>query len=264
MSLSLDHVVILVSDLDAAIADYTALGFNVQPGGTHAEGATHNALIVFEDGSYLELIAFLHRRVAHRWGPWFDRGHVGFVDFALLPTTVTEVIARAHAGGVDYRGPIDSGRTRPDGAIVRWQLGTAPSRDLPFLCGDVTPRALRVQEGAVRLQPNGVRGVASLTVLVADVDASLARYTALLGQTSPAAPTHVAGLGLSQATLPIGTTTLVLVAPGPDPEAPGAVALRARLADTGEGVIGLSLAADATRSLPRSQTHGAAIDLQRG
>ena len=59
MSLTLDHVVIRVNDLERVIADYTALGFTVQRGGTHADGVTHNALVGFADGSYLELIAFL-------------------------------------------------------------------------------------------------------------------------------------------------------------------------------------------------------------
>ncbi|PMP81392.1 MAG: VOC family protein, partial [Roseiflexus castenholzii] len=54
----IDHIVILVRDLLAAIDDYTALGFTVTPGGVHADGATHNALVAFVDGGYLELIAF--------------------------------------------------------------------------------------------------------------------------------------------------------------------------------------------------------------
>ena len=58
MTLSLDHVVIRVRDLEQTIADYNELGFAVQRG-THADGATHNALIGFADGSYFELIAFL-------------------------------------------------------------------------------------------------------------------------------------------------------------------------------------------------------------
>jgi catechol 2,3-dioxygenase-like lactoylglutathione lyase family enzyme len=61
MTLPLDHVVILVAELERAIADYTTLGFTVQRGGTHAGGSTHNALVGFADGSYLELIAFLRR-----------------------------------------------------------------------------------------------------------------------------------------------------------------------------------------------------------
>ena len=49
---AIDHIVILVNDLQAAIDDYAALGFSVAPGGTHADGATHNALIIFADDTY--------------------------------------------------------------------------------------------------------------------------------------------------------------------------------------------------------------------
>ena len=87
MIISIDHVVILVSDLEAAIADYTALGFTVMPGGTHTGGATHNALVVFEDDTYLELIAFLREAPEHPWWRHQPAGE-GLVDFALLPTAI--------------------------------------------------------------------------------------------------------------------------------------------------------------------------------
>ena len=53
----LDHVVIAVRDLAGASADFRSLGFTVVRGGTHPGGWTHNALIAFSDGSYLELLA---------------------------------------------------------------------------------------------------------------------------------------------------------------------------------------------------------------
>jgi catechol 2,3-dioxygenase-like lactoylglutathione lyase family enzyme len=56
---SLDHLVILVRDLDRAVRGYEGLGFSVTPGGEHADGLTRNALIPFKDGSYLELVAFV-------------------------------------------------------------------------------------------------------------------------------------------------------------------------------------------------------------
>ena len=55
----LDHLVVLVSDLDQAIRGCEGLGFAVTSGGEHADGLTCNALIPFKDGSYLELVAFV-------------------------------------------------------------------------------------------------------------------------------------------------------------------------------------------------------------
>lgn len=233
MTLPLDHVVILVADLERAITDYTALGFTVQRGGTHAAGSTHNALVGFADGSYLELIAFLRPDPAHRWGAFAARGHQGFVDFALLPPSVGEVVARARAAGVDYRGPLDGGRTTLDGQVLKWQIGTPPSSDLPFLCGDITPRALRVREGDVRVHANGVTGIASLTVRVTDETASRQRYAALLGlQPGPGA------------TWNLGTTGLQFQEGGGP-----------------HGVVALALAGPTSTSLPLTQTQGAAMTI---
>ena len=66
----LDHLVILVRDLGSTVRDYEGLGFTVTPGGEHADGLTRNALIPFEDGSYLELVAFLdpHDPRDNVWG----------------------------------------------------------------------------------------------------------------------------------------------------------------------------------------------------
>jgi catechol 2,3-dioxygenase-like lactoylglutathione lyase family enzyme len=92
MSLLLDHIVIRVHDLAQTIEDFTALGFTVQQGGTHADGVTHNALIGFADGSYIELIAFLQAAPQRRWWDVGQRHGDGFVDYALLPSSVGAVI----------------------------------------------------------------------------------------------------------------------------------------------------------------------------
>lgn len=260
MPLRLDHLVILVPDLGTAISDYTSLGFTVVPGGTHADGATHNALVVFADGSYLELIAFLRDAPGHRWGGHAARGHSGFIDYALLPLPdVGSVVADAATRGLAYLGPSDGGRLRPDGERLAWQIGTPPSFDLPFLCGDVTPRALRVPEGAVRRHPNGVTGVAALTVAVGDMAAARARYAALLGQPGELLP--LTGLGLAQARFTLGAVSLLLTGPAAGAHGPAAQALHAALAGRPAGVIGLALHGQASAMLSQTHTHGAPMEV---
>ena len=51
----LDHIVIAVGDLDAAIATYQGLGFTVKPGRPHANGI-RNAHVKFAGGDELELL----------------------------------------------------------------------------------------------------------------------------------------------------------------------------------------------------------------
>ena len=182
MSLTLDHIVIAVHDLDTTIADYTALGFNVQRGGDHPGRSTHNALVVFADGSYFELIAWKQPAPQERWWQLLQRHGEGIIDFALLPRSVADTVTQAGQRGLVLDGPLEGGRLRPDGERLHWQTARPPSTDLPFLCGDVTPRALRVPEGDARRHANGRKGIARVSVAVHDVDASLGRYEALLGE----------------------------------------------------------------------------------
>lgn len=217
MILGLDHIVIAVGDLDRAIANYTALGFNVVRGGDHPGRSSHNALVVFADGTYFELIAFKAPARDDRWWQWVSKLGEGLVDFALLPQDTAASLAAAESRGLPYQGPFDGGRLRPDGVELRWQTARpASGTDMPFLCGDITPRALRVPEGAARVHPNGATGIACVLIGVHSLSASLQRYRALLGDSTAAqisAPFVVPGGSLELATVRIGTSTLVLASP---------------------------------------------------
>jgi catechol 2,3-dioxygenase-like lactoylglutathione lyase family enzyme len=176
----IDHVVIVVHELERAGADFAAMGFTVVPGGEHADGVTHNALIAFQDGSYLELIAFLSAPPDNH--PFYrDHGEEGLVTFALLPEDIVTDVAAAERRGLKMVGPRRGGRVRPDGVRIEWETARGETRDLPFLCGDVTARDLRVPHGPARLHANGVQGIAGVTVAVANLTASKERYRALLG-----------------------------------------------------------------------------------
>ncbi|HEU5100149.1 MAG TPA: VOC family protein [Roseiflexaceae bacterium] len=254
---AIDHVVILVRDLAAAIADYTALGFTVTPGGEHTGGATHNALVIFADDSYLELIAFKRPAPEDHWYRQLAIGE-GIIDFALLPTAIEADLAAARERGLAIEGPIAGGRLRPDGQQVAWQTGQAATQDLPFLCGDVTPRSLRVPGGAARVHANGVGGIAGLTVAVADLGASISRYRALLGmaerEASPSAELDRA----RQASFALGDTTITLAAPEPGAATP----LAERLAGVGEGPFALVLrGARRDQALDLTLAHGARMSL---
>ncbi|WP_338818593.1 VOC family protein [Acidovorax temperans] len=267
MPLALDHIVIAVADLDRAMADYRALGFQVLPGGQHPGRTSHNALVVFADGTYLELIAWRAPAPEERWYRTLSAHGEGLVDYALLPPDTAEALAQAQARGLHtLTGPLDGGRLRPDGAQLRWQTARHATPDVPFLCGDLTPRALRVPEGSVRQHPNGAQGVAEVTVAVHNLDATLARYRALLGaQADGAAATMEESI--HSARIPLGGVTLVLQSPAPNAtgESPAAQALRERLSTRGEGPCAFTLRSD-QHALPTtpnlSATHGVALAWQ--
>lgn len=264
MKFALDHVVIAVADLERAIADYRSLGFTVQAGGRHPGRTSHNALVVFDDGAYLELIAWTAPNPAERWNVAHIAHGDGYMDFALIPEDLPRATAEAKARGLPLNGPIDGGRVRPDGAKLEWQTARQLTFDLPFFCGDVTPRALRVPEGEVRRHANGALGVATIVVAVDEIALSAERYRAMLGDAVPAtAIVEMPGTGLRTVTFTVGSTAVVLA----DADGSGTSALadiiRARLPGRGEGPCAMTIRTASAKplTLDRDATHGALMEL---
>jgi len=263
----LDHVVVAVADLGGATAGYGALGFTVLPGGRHPGRTSENALVVFDDGAYLELIAWPQPGPAERWYNVLAKHGEGLMDFALIPEDVPRAIDEAKARGLALNGPVEGGRVRPDGARLEWRTGRQTTFDLPFLCGDVTPRDLRVPEGDIRRHANGAQGIATVTSAVFDIDASVRRYRALLGEgTRVADPVVLPGLGVRAATIELGSAAIVLASPSglPTMQAPPfANELARRLERRGEGPCALAIraAGGARRFLDLALSHGAPIEI---
>jgi catechol 2,3-dioxygenase-like lactoylglutathione lyase family enzyme len=199
-----DHAVVIVPRLPKAIDDYRRAGFTVVPGGRHEGSPTHNALIAFRDGSYLELLAStnpfvpLLLRILHTtplWGRLLSRrspierrflGHfgkgTGLVDFAPLASPIGSAVHAARERGLAIEGPFTMSRARPDGERLEWQVAIPLSNDLPFLIEDITLREKRVPYGEAAAHRIGVSGAAELTVSVRDLKEAGRRYEALLGR----------------------------------------------------------------------------------
>ncbi len=183
----LDHIVIVDQNLETMVSHAESAGFTVVPGGEHAGGMTHNALIAFRDGSYIELIAFIEpdQRSTHRWWPRLWKGG-GLVDFALLCADLEGEVGEIRARGLDIPEPIENGRLRPDGQRLDWRQSfpqeIVGESGLPFLIEDVTPRSLRVPSSeAETTHRNGVVGIAGITLLVDDLDAASNALGAITG-----------------------------------------------------------------------------------
>jgi hypothetical protein len=189
----LDHIVILVpsqvlENLPAWLVNHLA----VLPGGQHADGLTKNKLIIFEDGVYIELIAFVdgidpEKRNGHRWG-CRSEGQIVDWAFTLVPQgpadpeeqfpAIQARVRDAHAGFI-YSDLVPGGRTTPDGIKLRWAVSAPQSAnnddgstleggELPFWCLDRTPRRLRVPfDNPKNVQhPCGAVGLGAVEVLV--------------------------------------------------------------------------------------------------
>jgi catechol 2,3-dioxygenase-like lactoylglutathione lyase family enzyme len=206
----IDHLVVVVKDLAQATADYERLGFTVVPGGQHPVGS-HNALVSFADGSYLEIIAFYRDAVDHRWWEPLARGE-RLVDFCLQTDDLRGDTKKLKDAGVAINDPVPWSRKRPDGYQLEWllSLATGSHRGVaPFLIEDVTPRTERIPR--MFEHGNGAAGIEKITVAVGELAEIESWYSALLG----AAGEHVvaAELGAEGLCFTAGPHALEFLAP---------------------------------------------------
>jgi hypothetical protein len=220
---AIDHLVIVTSELEAAIEDYTAAGFTVIRGGRHDVG-THNALVALADGSYLELIAFLQpvagsfsRSADAALACWYGalRTGGGIVDFCMRTDDLAADAAGMGDASIAMCPPFRMTRDRPDGYQLKWKL-SIPSPPfngrVPFLIEDETPRNERVP--CERSHRNGVTGLGTLSVAVKDSVATAALYTRVLGR--PGTPVRRPDFGGAGLSFSIGSHTVELIAPKND------------------------------------------------
>lgn len=216
MITGIDHVVILVDDLATGIEQYQALGFAVESGGRHPR-FTHNALVSLGDGSYLELIAYYEQEGAeqHRWHKFLASGG-GLVDYAVGTPNLESELQTAGERDLQYKGPNDGARKRPDGRELVWKTAT-PTGDktygLPFIIEDVTDRDLRVPGGEGIAHPNGVEGIDTLVIAVRDLDAATAKHRALFGTEPEALDVSGRGEGIEGVLFNLGRYKIELHVP---------------------------------------------------
>lgn len=191
----LDHIVILVPDLQDGIQAFSSLGFNVVPGGAHQ--STENALIVFEDKTYLELLALkktwsrwlirfaaksgilkaaARRKTDIRWRllAWMTQEY-GSIDWCLRVRDVDQTLKNWRSGDLESLGSQKFSRERPDGQIARWVLGSLKDTDLPFLLSDISELDSRVPLTEVR-HPNGATGIQKLSISTSNIRKAKDRF----------------------------------------------------------------------------------------
>ena len=158
-SLRIDHAVIAVRDLDAAAADFRALGFTLTPRGEHSIGS-QNHCIMF-GSTYFELLA---APVDHPWLDYyrrFLREHGDGLAAVALSTDDAELTyADLRARGVAAKAPMDLSRP-VEGAVARFRLVQVEGKPSVFVCQHLTPELVWRREW--QLHVNGgaeITGVA--------------------------------------------------------------------------------------------------------
>ncbi|KAL4884453.1 hypothetical protein BJY04DRAFT_8905 [Aspergillus karnatakaensis] len=180
--------------------------FTVIDGGVHIGGLSRNKLVVFSDGTYLELYNWVSKP-----DDWRKRLPGDFALTSLDPITaevsqqrIAHALENSHGDGgvgVTYTPPRDGGRKNAEGQDVLWKIVKAEyfrsdstpadefyprgRTDGPFFCHDVTPRNRRVTYNlpSVTQHPSAATGIERIEVLVpkGELRSYTKLYTSIVG-----------------------------------------------------------------------------------
>src|SRR5271154_6092182 len=188
-TLELDHAVICGSNLDTLRQSFTDVGLTPAIGGPHGNGMTQMAIIGFDDGSYIELLAPAKAGAAagSEWSKFLSEDAVPCA-WAVGNTALLVEVDRLKKAGIAVTTPERGSRKRPDGMSIEWMASNVgngtPGSMLPFVIEDETPRAWRVQISP-SMQGAPVSGVENVVLGVNNLDASIALFRKAYGWAEP-------------------------------------------------------------------------------
>jgi hypothetical protein len=133
----LDHILLGCSDLDKGIEFVEkATGVRAAIGGVHPGRGTRNALLSLGERRYLEIIAPdpAQSEIAH-FPQIRSMTDPRLIGWAVHPPDITAVAKQFRENKVEFTGPDDGSRKRPDGTVLKWKtVNLADDRHglLPF------------------------------------------------------------------------------------------------------------------------------------
>lgn len=168
----IDHVMIVVPDLQKAADAYARLGFDVQPRGIHKGLGTANHLMILDE-DYIELLGVLepmpnnlrYKEIGEQGGALAnvalgtdgaDLAHAAWSKAGLRPEPII-----AFDRGVEIDGKTERAAFR----IVRLPHEARPGVGL-FVCNHLTPQFVYRPEW--RKHANGATGISHITIVAAD------------------------------------------------------------------------------------------------
>ena len=133
----LDHIILGCKDLDDGIA-FVHDGTGVLPamGGVHPGRGTRNALLSLGERRYLEIIAPdpAQTEIVH-FPQIRSMTDPRLIGWAVHPPDIAALAKQLHENKVEFTGPDDGSRKRPDGHVLNWKtINLADDRHglLPF------------------------------------------------------------------------------------------------------------------------------------
>lgn len=190
MFLGHDHTIYLVPDadnLDSVCQAFSDAGFLLTERDDMGRDSAPSMqrLICFEDGSYIEILAFrtAQARQTHRFSAQMNQG-AGWADYVLQTGNLEANICLQRASGFPVIGPSLYEKTLLDGRSWGVKLALtgigAGYPALPLLLEDTLGRELRIPQHATT-HPNGITGTLGVTLSVNKMDEARKQFIPLFG-----------------------------------------------------------------------------------
>ncbi len=185
----LDHVVIAVTDLDRAAADWAALGFTLSPRGVHSAhmGTVNHTVMLGRD--YLELLGVAQATDGNRSTRAFlERRGEGIERLAMRSLDAVRDAASLRQRGLAAVGPVEFSRpvSRADGStteaafsVYYWPDDARVAEMRLFACQHHTPDAVWLPE--LQGHANGATRILRIEQYVTDPAADARMLGALVG-----------------------------------------------------------------------------------
>jgi len=173
-----DHVVVLVHDLDRAADAYARMGFQLTPRGYHTLGSQNHCIMFGSD--YIELLAVPKPHPAMQYFTDFLAVGEGLGAIALATENAAGAHAELAASGVAADVPLDFSRPVEDLGDAKFRIVQLPPELTPgcrmFLCQHFT-RGLVWRSGSAA-HAIGATQVAGMAVIAPDARG----YESMLGE----------------------------------------------------------------------------------
>lgn len=177
----IDHVVVLVRDLDRARDAYARMGFTPTPRGFHTLGSQNHCLMFGRD--YVELLAVpkSHPATQH-YTEFLARGE-GLAAIALATEDAAGLQASLASDRIAADAPLEFSRPVEGLGEARFRIVQLPANASPgcrlFACQHFTRELVWRPE--FQAHANGAQEIAAMAVIAEDPAGAAASYATLLG-----------------------------------------------------------------------------------
>lgn len=122
----MDHLVFAAPDLERGVRHVEALtGVAMEPGGRHAGFGTHNRLLGFGPGRYMEVVSIDRDQPPPERPRWFGLDALNaprLVTWCAAAPDLDDLVERGRALGLDLGDPMSGSRRREDGSLLAWRM----------------------------------------------------------------------------------------------------------------------------------------------